>query len=651
MITKITDITQYSDLFKKAWNELQARGLFTNEELQYYDSLGNTFTCLEDYFTKLESLMTVNAGETYQKKLKYWDNEDGVVKDDILNPMYASEEDEPIGVQTKYEFIMLPLDEPHLEINANTREINIPAGFKKLVGVEGDHQAETLIFSIDRFFDFMDLLPGNNNMQIYIEWKDKDGQDRAVPVSMIHYDADNGKILFGWPLSSEITTKAGNIKFAVRFFVQDNTVDANGKKKVYYSFSTKPHIITIAEALRPDLNTPVNLDMISSTFLNAIKNSPSTTAPAAPEPTFDVPGKNLESEIDLVDDSAYILKVQAVAEGTGHIQYQRWIYQSEDGTKTENLVGLEVLEKMDPQPTQRIMKEVYYTEDGNIYNGGIPAEVDLYERYYTYTIPAATEPAQDITGTYKAVAINKTGRNTSREIETNACVLHGPGAISFVENGDLPENAFTEDGIAVNTETTYPDKSSVTYEWKYSATSDDALLTKTDLGNANSLSTPAPGWYQVVASATRNRKIVSTTPSTVCRVIGEPADFTITNVTALPDGKDGFDIGATETQELEVLVTLNKEGKVDALCSDELIYEWYAMSVDNDIARKITDELRDTYRIAPASAINTNKLIVYGSDVTTPLGEPIAYYCSVKNQLGTKISNAKDTSLISYMVK
>ena len=43
------------------------------------------------------------------------------------------------------QYLMLPLDEPCLEVNANTRDITIPADFKKYgVSVQGDVIAETL---------------------------------------------------------------------------------------------------------------------------------------------------------------------------------------------------------------------------------------------------------------------------------------------------------------------------------------------------------------------------------------------------------------------------------------------------------------------------------------------------------------------------
>ena len=56
--------------------------------------------------------------------------------------------------QLDKKFLRLPLDEPIFEINANTRSINVPTDFKSNgLSVQGDHLAETVFFSVDRYFD------------------------------------------------------------------------------------------------------------------------------------------------------------------------------------------------------------------------------------------------------------------------------------------------------------------------------------------------------------------------------------------------------------------------------------------------------------------------------------------------------------------
>lgn len=54
------------------------------------------------------------------------------------------------------ELVMLPSDEPRFIIDANERTISIPDGFTFL-GVLNDHNAETVYFEIDRYYDQTDL--------------------------------------------------------------------------------------------------------------------------------------------------------------------------------------------------------------------------------------------------------------------------------------------------------------------------------------------------------------------------------------------------------------------------------------------------------------------------------------------------------------
>jgi hypothetical protein len=51
----------------------------------------------------------------------------------------------------------LPQDEELFEIDANKRKINVPASFSGGASVVGDEIAETIYFSIDRYFDITDF--------------------------------------------------------------------------------------------------------------------------------------------------------------------------------------------------------------------------------------------------------------------------------------------------------------------------------------------------------------------------------------------------------------------------------------------------------------------------------------------------------------
>jgi hypothetical protein len=214
-------------LFKKAWDELAMRKKFDNAQLIHYGEIGNTFTSLEDYFTKLGTLMTIGDNEIYPDVYNIYElNSEGNLEEVELNSPKAG-----LEVVQNWEFVFLPLEESRFEINADTRDIIIPNDFKKLVSVAGDHFAETLIFSIDRFFDSTDLL----TKEIGVQWVDENGINKLTNLTKIkYYDANEQKIIFGWPLNDMITKNDRVINFSIRFFSKIDEV-------LNYSFNTKIH--------------------------------------------------------------------------------------------------------------------------------------------------------------------------------------------------------------------------------------------------------------------------------------------------------------------------------------------------------------------------------------------------------------------------
>lgn len=130
-------------------------------------------------------------------------------------------------------FSRLPVDEPPFAINASSRIIDIPADFKKNgIAVIGDHLAEVLYFTIDRYYDTWDLL--DPSIQVVAQWSYvSGGKTVRSGISIIAPDeSENGysirkdakvfasddKIMFGWPINNTIAQEAGSIKFSIRFF-------------------------------------------------------------------------------------------------------------------------------------------------------------------------------------------------------------------------------------------------------------------------------------------------------------------------------------------------------------------------------------------------------------------------------------------------
>ena len=644
MVTKITDITKYQGLFKKAWDELEARNVFTEKELLYYHGLNNTFTCLEDYFTRINTLIDVDTANKAKypatfKKVVIDEESDEPVVQTVDNPKYNQ------LIPMDYEYIMLPVDEPILEIDANTREIKIPAGFKKSIGVQGDHYAETLMFSIDRFYDYIDLYPSvANNMQIYVQWTDENKDDRATAISMIRYDANNQKIIFGWPIDGKITETARTFNFSVRFFMRD------AADEIYYSFSTKPHSLSISAALQADLKK-VQVDTAPLGFLNAINNSISTNSPAAEVPSFKAPGCDLFTEVDVptLGTEDYVLTVQAFTTDGGVINYPKWVYQAEGSEDVSILPGtLTYAITKNKDDGGRIK-----TGDGTVYytavEGTNPVEYvkylgdpnatdkDLYEQYYTYTIP---KDAEKICGTYKAYATNRTGSNISPLTPSTVLHIYGPEEVQLIT--DLDENyTMTPTKKQLETEISVKDakNTKINYTWKFSDSSskesDLQILDDDDVEYSNILPITTSGWYKMDAVITRNRKSVEQ-HSKICRVVEMP-----TKPIAQSESGLLFDLStASDYATLKVSATVTvPEGKSAFLYSDDLEYVWEAQKPDVDWT-VITEENRSNYRVVAGSSINSDALNVTGEPGTGDLSKAISYRCYIYNVLNGKKSEA-----------
>lgn len=156
-------------------------------------------------------------------------------------------------------FLRLPLDEPLFEIDANSRKITIPSDFAANgLSVQGDHLAETVFFSIDRYFDYMDL----NNCNIRINWKIGDVSGQSVNFSK-SVDAEPGKIVFGWPVAKDLTGKSGTLSFAVEFYTERDNI-------TNYSLNTLISTINIKEGLVLINPTVIN---VNDDILNMLQNS------------------------------------------------------------------------------------------------------------------------------------------------------------------------------------------------------------------------------------------------------------------------------------------------------------------------------------------------------------------------------------------
>ena len=187
-------------------------------------------------------------------------------------------------------YFMLPIDEPLFEINANTRSIAIPDAFKTGISVQGDEVAETIFFSIDRYYDTTDFY--DDYIIPVIQWKYAD----ETGINAYHLSATTGKVVmidessktggtvkvvFGWPISSEVTSRATNIQFSVRFYTMVDSdsgevitnLEQYADGRLEYSFSTLNAMTKINPSLAVNMNEVTFIDNKNHLIWQRMRNS------------------------------------------------------------------------------------------------------------------------------------------------------------------------------------------------------------------------------------------------------------------------------------------------------------------------------------------------------------------------------------------
>lgn len=138
-------------------------------------------------------------------------------------------------------FVNFGLDKPRFIINTNTRQIEIPTEFSFL-SVRYNHNAETIYFEIDRYFEGEDL----SNHTCIVQFANKDSskkQEGIYVVKEMDMDSYEDKIVFKWEVENDATQIVGDITFSIRFY----TVDSEGH--FTYSFNTLPATSNILDTL------------------------------------------------------------------------------------------------------------------------------------------------------------------------------------------------------------------------------------------------------------------------------------------------------------------------------------------------------------------------------------------------------------------
>lgn len=182
-------------------------------------------------------------------------------------------------------------------INTNTREIVIDNSIKT-IGVKTDHDAETLYFEMDRYFDntdlFLDITEGepvldekghfiiddehktierdpNRRKVCVIQFVNAQNQGFVYTSKNIYRSRDDeSKFYFDWKISHEVTAAPGTVRFAIRIYsikktggentnifdADGNYIGSNETFAFSYNFNTKVNELKVVDGLNIDVLNP-----------------------------------------------------------------------------------------------------------------------------------------------------------------------------------------------------------------------------------------------------------------------------------------------------------------------------------------------------------------------------------------------------------
>lgn len=519
-------------------------GLFAdiNKQLGYNDD--NGIADIGDYFMELENIKSaLEAG----KGDPYW--------------------------------LIIPGDEELFEIDANSRSIKIPTEFSKNgIGVQGDHMAEVIYFSVDRYFDTTDLF----NKEILVQYELPGGDKYLAKTINKTLKYQDNKVVFGWIVTGDMTEVAGNIKFAVRFY------DRNDEKtRLLYSFSTLTATVKVNASLNFDIEAEDEIDSIvidmEREYYNNLRASTSDNiAIPAAEPVF------VDLSPDAGEEFAYdisqIFSGRAKFDSNslenramGSITYEfRYIDKNDNEKAPTNSTKLEYYE-IDLANEVPNEYEAYYVEEkageqsyyvAYPYSDWTKNEDSRPEKLFK--VKATLQP--DKAGAYFLRAKNYAGRGN--EIEVNSEKWYIAFAKEAIINyvNDLLEGTYEhqkiEQGgsIELKPGITSPDGGELTYQW---------LKDGKDISNANTASYIAneEGSYTIEVINKKNEDTTRIT-SEVMRVSYPPATPVIDQYLANDEVKNNL-------TALKNVNTLKVTCKAIGTYSDEIRYQWYIVR-DNE---------------------------------------------------------------------
>lgn len=584
---------------------------------------------IDDYFMELENIKQYVVGAS----------------GDISNP-----ENDPY-------FLILPQDdEPLFSINANTRKIDVPTDFvRNGIAVQGDELAEIIYFSIDRYFDTTDLY----EKDILIQWEAPLKPGQMEPKKGLSVTVNKslalmpGKVVFGWPITNDITETAGNVKFAVRFY--DRIEDPVTKKEMLaYSWSTLTATAKINTALDfqiadseaitaliVDKNKLIydNLRNSSAEGVDVTAVAPSFVDAFDPAQTYIDANGAYVNVYDLSNDLKFIgraaFKQEDDVEGFGTISY-RWLRRVQK-KPTDEIKEYEIEDVpayIIYEGNEKHNYDSYYYKPGDkyiSYLGQIPTDdFTIYQRYAT-CLPTAA-------GEYYLIANNNAGRgNNKQTITTNFWkvpfaaepqfvypMIEVPGVnedgepiTEMVQSRNIIMRQADENGVAfadLDMAVSVTDNGALTHQWYYSAT---PIENTSSLNEGNKLpeeinvslkNVKQEGYYYLFTSNFKNEDTTNAYSNSIRVTL--PAELTEISaylVDGIPTVVDnGFIMVRLNGVAKELSVQVNSE----RARSDEITYQWYEdeTKIDGATSASFTATQSGAYKVIVTNTYNTDTI-------------------------------------------
>lgn len=496
--------------------------------------------------------------------------------EDIKKAAYSGDEG------TDPSFLILPGDEGIFEINANTRTISVPSDFTKNgVGVKGDELAEIVYFSIDRYFDLMDLF----KKEILIQWELPNGEQGYSAVINKTRNYIKNKVVFGWPITSELTEQAGNIKFSVRFY--DIGTKPDGKTEyLSYSFGTLAATVKINAGLDFNFNSSEILtkEIIDKKqqILDNLKNSDSdNVGDKAAEPVFVDLKPNDKEEYNLKDlDNGHLegrakFDTSIKDRAMGSISYSWEYVDFKDSQLTEyskyadwNDYSIEY-RAIDKNNETKDLGDAYWIE-----NSSVSGQYEPYTKDWknddtnptVYKLFSLCTPAK--AGAYRLKAHNYAGRGNAIDSYSKPWVIAyaKPANIDLTGNTNLKlENG--EAVIDLSAKIVATDDSDLSCIWYK-----DNEIVANENENDKIFKATVAGEYQVKVTSEKNADsaVIMSDKITVTHAPEEP------QITCKVNG-----VATTKLDTLYGVETIEVEVTYPNNYSEKTTYQWYKKTGEN----------------------------------------------------------------------